>query len=51
MTTTYRVRDSDADERPAQIDENSTQTDLRSFGFAPASQLRMTDLGDHSERE
>jgi hypothetical protein len=51
MTTIHHVRDSDADERPAQTDKNSTQTDLRSFGFLPASQLRMTDLGEHSERE
>jgi hypothetical protein len=50
MTTTYRVRDSDADERPAQIDENSTQTDLRSFGFTPASQLHFDQLGDRDDR-
>jgi hypothetical protein len=51
MRTNRHARISKTDERPAQTDENHVQTNLRSFGFLPASQLRMDDLREHGGRE
>jgi len=49
MTATP-ARASEDDERPAQTDD-SVQTDLRAFGFTPASQLRFDELArDRDDR-